>query len=108
METYSLQLDISKYQRAADLTTKAVNRKTERGELLKEFMENINVARLGSPFKPLSMARIASLLAHIPTSDLYYLLSVCKASGDRNKAKYHQSFSKKFFYELKCQQKRNS
>ena len=87
----------AKYQLAT------TTRKTERGELLKEFMENINIARKGTPYKPLSITRVSMYLPkEIPTKDLYTLLSKCKDAGNRSK-NYHQGFSKCFFYEIKAQ-----
>ena len=81
---------------------KTKDTRTERGELLKEFLEQINMSRLGSTFKPVGTARLGMDLAHIPTKDLYYLLSVCKDSGTRAK-RYDQGFAKRFYYELKVQ-----
>ena len=76
--------------------------RTERGELLKEFLEQINMSRLGTNFKQVSIAKIGMDVAHIPTKDLYFLLSVCKDSGARAK-RYDTGFSKRFYYELSVQ-----
>ena len=66
-------------------------RATERGELMKYFMERLNTGRLEDGLPPLSMGRMGKLLEKIPTKDLYYLKRVC------DDAKH---FSKKFWYEL--------
>lgn len=82
-------------------TSPVKSRETERGELQKEIMETINIGRKGTIYKPLSMARVGMLIQHIPTKDLYYVISVCKDAGNRSN-NYHQGFSKKFFYEIKA------
>jgi hypothetical protein len=102
METFSLG-SLDKYKRLCELTTKAVEKShsSERGELLKQFLEPININRVSNKFKPITIARISMLLPkEIPTSDLYYLLSVCTDAGRRGK-NYHESFSKKFYWEVK-------
>lgn len=65
---------------------------TERGELMKYFMDTLNVSRRRDHIPPLSMPRMGRLLVAIPTKDLYYLKSVCEQSKD---------FSKKFWWEIK-------
>lgn len=101
METFNL--DLSKYKQLCELTTKAVvrSKKTERGELLTQFLEVINMSRLGTNFKPVSIAKIGLDVAHIPTDDLYYLLSICKSAGKRAK-RYDSGFAKCFYYEIKA------
>ncbi len=64
---------------------------TERGELMKYFMEELNVSRKRDHIPPLTMPRMGRLLVAIPTKDLYYLKSVCEQSKD---------FSKKFWWEI--------
>jgi len=68
------------------------DRATERGELMKYFMENLNVSRRRDGLPPLTMPRMGRLLVAIPTKDLYYLRSVCDQAKD---------FSKKFWWEIK-------
>lgn len=87
----------TKYQ----LATKS--KETERGELLKEFMEPINISRKSNKYQPVTIARMGMLVSHIPTPDLYYLLSVCKDAGNRNK-NYHTGFSKMFYWSIKPKQ----
>lgn len=65
---------------------------TERGELMKYFMERLNVGRKRDGIAPLSMPRMGRLLVAIPTQDLYYLKRVCDDAKD---------FSKKFWWEIK-------
>lgn len=83
-------------------TTPTKDLRTERGELLKAFLEQINMSRLGTAYKQVSIAKIGMDVAHIPTKDLYYLLSICKDAGNRSK-RFDQGFSKKFYYEIKAQ-----
>lgn len=76
--------------------------RTERGELLKQFLEQINMSRLGTAYKQVSIAKIGMDVGHIETKDLYYLLSVCNDAGNRAK-RFDQGFAKKFYYELSVQ-----
>lgn len=66
-------------------------RKTERGELLRFFQRHLNYARKQDGHMPLTMPALGTILEGIPTTDLYYLKSVC------SKAK---NFSKKFWWEV--------
>ena len=66
-------------------------RATERGELMKYFMERLNVSRVRDGLPPLTMPRMGRLLVAIPTKDLYYLKRVCDDAKD---------FSKKFWWEI--------
>lgn len=70
----------------------------ERQQLLNDIMCAINVERVGTKFKPLTGRAVAMKVAHIPTKDLYYLISVCKDYKNRNKS---HSFSRCFFGSLK-------
>lgn len=93
-----MQLDLfTKYQ----LQTKS--KETERGELLKQFMEPINISRVSNKYQQVTIARMGMLVSHIPTKDLYYLLSICKDAGNRNK-NYHIGFSKMFYWSIKPKQ----
>ena len=92
---------LEKYKLASSILEKSIDRRTERGELLKQFLEPININRVSNKFKPVTIARISMLLPkEIPTNDLYYLLSVCKDAGNRSK-NYNEGFSKKFYWEIK-------
>jgi hypothetical protein len=75
---------------------KAAERKTERGELMRYFMERLNPPRVRDGLPPLTMGRIGRLLVAIPTRDLYYLKSVCEDAAARG-----SDFSKKFWWEIK-------
>ena len=66
-------------------------RQTERGELMRYFMEKLNRSRVRDGLAPLTMARMGRVLVAIPTKDLYYLKSVCDQASD---------FSKKFWWEV--------
>ena len=67
---------------------------TERGELMKYFMERLNPGRVRDGYPALTFARMARLLEAMPTQDIYYLKSVCDKAPD---------FAKKFWWEIKPQ-----
>ena len=67
------------------------NRDTERGELLKSFLANIQTTCDSKKFGKLTIARLAVKITGIPTKDLYYLKRVCEDS---------KNYGKRFFYEL--------
>ena len=71
---------------------------TERGELMRYFMERLNRTRAQDGLAPLTMARMGRVLVAIPTKDLYYLRSVCDDAESRGGA---AAFSKKFWWEVK-------
>lgn len=71
---------------------KGRSRATERGELLRYFMDRLNYSRSRDGLPALTMPRMGRIVVAIPTSDLYYLKSVCDQSKD---------FSKKFWWEVK-------
>lgn len=66
-------------------------RATERGEMMRFFMDRLNPSRIQSGLPKLTMPRMGRLLEKIPTKDLYYLKTVCMQSKD---------FSKKFWWEI--------
>lgn len=70
---------------------KPADKITERGELMKYFMDALNTSRRRDGLQPLSMPRMGKVLQAIPTKDLYYLKSVCDQAKD---------FSKKFWWEI--------
>jgi hypothetical protein len=75
--------------------SKSLGRKekvTERGELMRFFMDRLNSARVRDGIPKLTMPRMGKILEKIPTKDLYYLQSVCMQAKD---------FSKKFWWEIK-------
>ncbi|HWO07022.1 MAG TPA: hypothetical protein VNM40_00385 [Candidatus Paceibacterota bacterium] len=71
--------------------TKARIRATERGELMRYFVDRINPGRVRDGLPQITMARMGRILEKIPTKDLYYLKRICDDS---------KNFSKRFFYEL--------
>lgn len=78
-------------EKKATRLAKVEPRRTERGELMHYFMQELNRARMRDGLAPLTMARMGKLLQLIPTKDLYYLKSVCDHAKD---------FSKKFWWEI--------
>ncbi len=64
---------------------------TERGELMRYFLEKLNATRIRDGLPALSMPRMGRILEGIPTRDIYYLKSVCEQAS---------SFSKKFWWEV--------
>ena len=82
---------IGKHMKQLSERSKA-ERATERGELIKYFMERLNPSRVRDGYAPLTLARTGRPLVAIPTKDLYSLKSVCDQSKD---------FSKKFWWEIK-------
>lgn len=55
--------------------TKSTSKETERGSLLRYFLETLNQSREKSGYKNLTFPRVAHLLQGIPTKDLYFLQS---------------------------------
>ena len=95
METFGISNELfEKYSKNKKI------KDTERGILLTEFLEVINMSRMGTNFKPVSIAKIGLDVAHIPTKDLYYLLSICRDAGRRAK-RYDSGFAKMFYYSIK-------
>ncbi|MDP2648593.1 MAG: hypothetical protein Q8P19_01695 [bacterium] len=68
-----------------------MSRQTERGELMRYFVEKLNAGREQDGLPPISMGRMGKMLEKIPTKDLYYIKSVCDEA---------KNFSKKFWYLL--------
>ncbi len=62
----------------------------ERKDIINEFMERLNADR--GKREPVSFPQVATLIKHIPTSDLYFLRSVCNQSN---------SFSARFWSEVR-------
>lgn len=69
---------------------------TERGELMRYFLDRLNPSRVQAGIPPLTMGRMGKLLEAIPTKDLYALKSQCE---DTERCGY--SFSKRFWWEVK-------
>lgn len=67
------------------------SRETERGELMRYFVDRINPGRVRDGLPKITMPRMGLMLEQIPTKDLYYLKRVCDDS---------KNFSKRFFFEL--------
>lgn len=65
---------------------------SERQECIQQFVDRINLERVGTKFKPVTWKQINGLVASVKVADLYWLYKECER-GD--------SFSKKFFGILK-------
>ena len=72
------------------------DKKTERGELMRYFVHELNKGRARDSLELLTMPRMGKILELIPTKDLYYLKSVCDDAATRG-----HEFSKRFWWELK-------
>ncbi|MFZ2886947.1 MAG: hypothetical protein WA021_03955 [Minisyncoccia bacterium] len=80
-----------KHIKASLRQTTARIRITERGELMRYFVDRINPGRSRDGLPKISMGRMGKILEQIPTKDLYYLKRICDDSAN---------FSKRFWYEL--------
>jgi hypothetical protein len=69
--------------------------KTERGELLQEFLDNVNQER-DKKLRSITFSRMGFLLEGLSNQDLYKFMSMCKDRKQRN-----GSFSKFFWWALK-------
>ena len=76
---------------------KKKDRATERGELMRYFMQKLNITRTRDGLMSLTMGRMGRALEAIPTKDLYFLKSVCDDASKRGDI---NSFSKKFWWEI--------
>lgn len=65
-----------------------LNITSERQELIQRFVDNINLERAGTTFKPVTARQINALVSFLCVRDLYWLFAKCE---------HAQSFSKKFF-----------
>jgi hypothetical protein len=54
------------------------NRKTERGELMHDFLQKLNPSREKAGLKPLTMGRLGLIFEKVPTQDLYHLFKECE------------------------------
>ncbi len=76
-----------KYQKPAPVNDK----RTERGELLKEFLSHIKPSWDEKKYGKMTIGRLARKVQGVPTKDLWYLKRVCEDS---------KNYSKRFFFEL--------
>lgn len=65
------------------------NRGSERGDILVNFLEKLNPAREAGGYKPYTIERLAVLLAHVPTDDLYAFYKQCEQAGIPFGAYFH-------------------
>lgn len=70
---------------------KNTDQRTERGELMRYFLGQINPSRITAGFPKMNYGRLGRMLQGIETKDLYYLKRVCDDSTN---------FSKRFFWEI--------
>ena len=79
-------------ERISTFTTPKIktNFRSERDEQLTLFYEKINADREG--FKPVSYPRLAKLLEHLPTNEMYTFYRNCERANH---------FQKYFWYKLK-------
>lgn len=67
--------------------------RSERAYIISQFVEAINVERIGTKFKPITGRAVAIKLGILKTNqELYEFLSECKDYKNR-----HDSFGKRFF-----------
>lgn len=85
-----------KYERVRD-------RKTERGELLKYFADELNESRGKRP--KLTIGRMGKVLEGLEVKDLYYMQSAFKDRLNRNG---RESASKWFWWSLKEEKKEHA
>ncbi len=65
---------------------------SERQDIIQQFVDKINLERVGTKWKPVVWRQINGLVSHVKMGDLYWFFKECE-QGD--------SFSKKFFGILK-------
>lgn len=66
--------------------------RSERAELIGQFLDRLNKDRLGTKFKPLTASRLGFMLCHMSVKELYLFLGQCKDA---------KHFSKYFFWRFK-------
>jgi hypothetical protein len=87
----------------SDKSPRKRDRATERGELMRYFLKEVNRARVRDGLPPMSMARMGKTLELISTDNLYYVKSVCD-----DQVKRGGEFSKKFWWEVKLKFKNST
>jgi hypothetical protein len=75
------------------------NRGSERGDMLDKFLVRIEEVRQANGFSKLGIKRLASMLAHIPTDQLYPFYQDCERA---------KSFTAYFHWSLKAQNRAKS
>lgn len=71
------------------------DRRTQRGELLKDFFKEVNAGRVEGGFKPLSMGRLGVIFQGVPNDDLYAFLKECKKAKSFGAYFNYKMFPKK-------------
>ena len=85
-------MDIPKYYLEKLASKRPLKTTSERQELIQNFVDRINLERIGTKFKPVIWRQINGLLRHLKVGDLYWFFGECERAD---------SFSKKFFGVLK-------
>ena len=75
------------------------NRGSERGDLLDKFLVRIEATRKANGFAKLGIKRLATMLAHIPTDQLYPFYQDCERA---------KSFTAYFHWSIKNQSSEKS
>ena len=84
----------TKFGDMSRFTTPTTGATSRRAYLLEQFLTGINTAqRVVDGYKPVTPARMGTMLAHMKDDDLYFFLRKCQA--------YKGPFSKCFFGSLK-------
>lgn len=80
---------------------KSSGRATERGELMKYFVDELNVSRRGK-LRPLTIGRMGKVLQGLSVQDLYYMKSQFE---DRLRRNGRDAASKHFWWSLREEKK---
>ena len=92
MEQISLSLNLNHY-------TQRTGPNNERASIIKEFVDEINLERINTKYKPVKGKRIAIMLSVLKTEfELRQFLSECRDYKNRN-----GSFSRRYFGGFKSQ-----
>lgn len=67
---------------------RSVGKETERGELFRWFMTQLNPDRQKNGYIPLTFGRMGKLLEKIPTKDLYFIQTCMKDRDYERAARY--------------------
>ena len=98
MQPEYLDIDYSRTFKRIEMPTlfeeKVKTKETERGELLRFFVENIK----NKKGKPYTFPFMAMKLSHLELQDLYFFVSACKDRLNRNG---QATMSKYFWWSLK-------
>jgi len=97
--TNNLNLEIKFTKFATDKKEVKKDRRTEYGEMLKEIVDTLNISRISNKYQPMSYGRVGKDLKKVGITeyrDIYYLLSICRDAGRRDK-RYDAGFAKCYY-----------